>query len=184
MKRTKIGTVRSVAGIKDPYIKRILSYIVGKDAFNIYRQTPSQLKHLLKGLSERQLRTPPAKGRWSIAQIVSHLYDTEVVLGFRYRMAIAQPGAPLQAFDENKWASSLRYNSADCEKKLELLIKMRRDHITLLSSLSKKEWKHYGMHEERGKETVERMVQLEAGHDINHLRQIEIIRRLFLKQAK
>jgi hypothetical protein len=172
----------SVAGFNDPYTKRILSYIVDKDAFNIYCQTPSRLYHQLKGLSSHQLHTPPEKGKWSVAQIVAHLYDSEIVMGYRFRMAIAESGAPLQAFDQNKWAKHLRYESADCRVKLELFMRMRKDHITLLRSLSGKEWKFFGMHAERGKETVERMVQMEAGHDINHLRQIGLIRKTFLKK--
>lgn len=174
--------ITTVSNIKDPYIKRILSNILGKDAFNIYCQTPSRLKHFVGGLNERQLRTPPEKGKWSIAQIVAHLCDSELVMGFRYRMAIAQRGAALQAFDEKRWAKSLRYESADSHKKLELFTNMRRDNITLLRSLTPKEWGYFGMHEERGKETVERMVQMEAGHDINHLKQIEGIRGMFLRK--
>ena len=182
MARTKIATIKTVDGIKDPYIKRILSNIIDKDAFNIFCQTSSRLKHLLKGLSERQLNTPLAKGKWSLAQIIAHLCDSELVMGYRYRMAIAQSGCDIQAFDQNKWAKSLRYDSSDAQLKFELFQKMRNDNIVLLSSLTAKEWKHFGMHEERGKETVERMVQMEAGHDVNHLKQISLIRTSFLKK--
>lgn len=45
-----------------------------------------------------------------------------------------------------------------------------------------RDWKLYGIHEERGKETLELMVQMLAGHDINHLRQIENIRNSFNKR--
>ena len=33
----------------------------------------------------------------------------------------------------------------------------------------------YGMHSERGQETIEQIVRMTAGHDINHLQQIERI---------
>jgi hypothetical protein len=173
--------ITSVARIKDPYTKRILSYIIGKDAFNIYCQTPSRLKHLVKGLNEKQLRTPPSKGKWSIAQIVAHLCDSELVMGYRYRMAIAQSGCKIQAFNQEQWAKNLRYESSDVNLKLDLFTKMRNDNVALLRSLTANEWKSYGIHEERGKETVERMMQLEAGHDVNHLRQIQNIRKTFLR---
>src|SRR5437667_6154273 len=110
--------ITSVASFKDPYIKRILSNIVGKDAMNIFCRTPSRLNQLLKGLSVRELSTPEKKGKWSITQIVAHLCDSELVMGFRFRMAIAQPKSQLQAFDQDKWARRLRYASADCRKKL------------------------------------------------------------------
>jgi hypothetical protein len=35
--------------------------------------------------------------------------------------------------------------------------------------------KNYGMHQERGQESVAHIVKMAAGHDLNHLRQIEAI---------
>lgn len=176
--------ITRVANIKNPYVKRILSNILGKDAFKVYAQTPKVLKRLLESLSTAQLRRSIVKGKWSIAQIVSHLCDSELVMGFRYRMAIAQSGSPLQPFDENRWANTLRYESTDCKKKLDLFVKMRYDHVALLRLLTPEEWRKYGIHAERGKETVERMVQMMAGHDINHLRQIEHIRNVLLVKGQ
>jgi hypothetical protein len=37
------------------------------------------------------------------------------------------------------------------------------------------DWKQYGMHSERGKESIEHIVRMFAGHDVNHLQQIEKI---------
>jgi hypothetical protein len=176
--------IRSVSNIKDPYVKRILSYTIGKDAFTVYSQTPKKLQRLTKRLSAPQLRKSVVKGKWSITQIINHLCDSELVMGFRYRMAIAQTGSRLQAFDESEWAKRLRYESSDSERKLELFVKMRKDHIALLRNLRPSEWKLYGMHEERGKETIERMVQMMAGHDINHLRQVKNIRKALLHRRR
>ncbi len=184
MKRTKISTIKTVSGIKDPYIKRILSNIIGKDAFNIYCQTPSRLKHFVKGLSDKQLRTPPEKEKWSIVQIVNHLCDAENVFAYRVRMILSQPGCKIQAYDENAWAKNLHYEKANCLEKLELFVQLRNDHIKILRSLSKSEWKRFGIHEERGKENVERLVQMYAGHDVNHVKQVGNIRKTMLEKTR
>jgi hypothetical protein len=180
----KIKPLQTVAPIADPYIKRILSNIIGKDAFGEYSKTPRKLQRLIRGLPVSQLKRSVHKGKWSITEIINHFYDSELVMGFRFRMAIAQTGSRLQAFDEGKWANRLRYKSTAPLKKLELFVRMRQDHIVLLRSLKPREWKLYGMHEERGKETIERMVQMMAGHDINHLRQVEDIRTILLRNGK
>ena len=164
--------IRTTSNIKDPYAKRILSNILDKDPFAVYKRTPAALKRLVGGFKDRDLRKPVAKGKWSVAQIVSHLCDAELVTAFRYRMVIAQPGCRIQSYDQDKWARSLRYDSAGCRRKLDLFIRIREENIALLGSLTSKEWKRYGMHQERGKETLERMVQMIAGHDLNHLKQI------------
>jgi hypothetical protein len=174
-----MNKVKTVTGIKDPYTRRILSNVLNKDSFAVYKRTPAALKKSLRGLKPRQLATPPAKGRWSVAQIVAHLCDAELVMSYRFRLAIAESGRKIQAYDQDKWADNLGYASAGCAAKIALFLNMREENISLLGSLSAKQWQRYGMHEERGKETVERMVQMIAGHDLNHLKQIEGIGKAF-----
>jgi len=174
--------VTSVESIENPYTKRILSNVIGKDPLLVLSQTPARLKRLTRGLSRAQLRKPPAEGKWSIIQIVTHLADVELVLAFRLRMALAQSGSPLQAVDQDKWAGGLRYEQADLKNKIDLFTTVRKDHLAMYRTLTPEQWERYGMHEERGKESVEHMVQLYAGHDINHLQQIEHIIQLLKKK--
>jgi len=173
--------LRNIRGIRNAYSRRILSNVMGKDPVATLAATAARLRRLTTGLSPSQMRQSPAKGKWSIAQLVCHLSDSEVVLAFRLRMAIAQSGSPLQAMDEKKWAAGLGYLKANVKEKIEVFEKLRRDHVRLLRSLSPSERKRYGMHEERGRESVERMAQMYAGHDINHIRQIESIRNMLLR---
>jgi hypothetical protein len=173
--------LRSVAGITDPYTHRILSNVINKDPLSVFALTPRRLRSLLKGISRRQAQRAPAKDKWSIQQIVCHLCDSEIVLGFRLRMALAQSGCRLQAMDEKLWARNLGYDKVFLDEKIALFEKMRKDHVRTLRSLPSPAWKRFGIHEERGKETIERMVQMYAGHDLNHLKQIRSIRSLFTR---
>lgn len=171
--------LRSLRKFKNPYIRRVLTNILNKDPLMIYSSTPARLRRLVDDLPERELRRAPAKGKWSIVQIISHLCDAELAMSFRIRMAVAQPGSKLQAYDQEKWAARLRYDKSDCSEKLQLFTVLRNSNVSLLKSLKPGEWKRFGIHEERGKETVERMIQMLAGHDINHLEQIRKIRKSF-----
>jgi hypothetical protein len=49
----------------------------------------------------------------------------------------------------------------------------REANVSLLKSLTTSQWKRHGMHSERGRETIEQTVRMTAGHDVNHLKQIE-----------
>ena len=51
----------------------------------------------------------------------------------------------------------------------------RLHNLALLKGLPKKLWENYGVHQERGKESVACIVRLYAGHDLNHLAQVEKI---------
>jgi len=37
------------------------------------------------------------------------------------------------------------------------------------------QWKQFGLHSERGEESVERVAEMMGGHDLNHLKQIEAL---------
>lgn len=176
--------VESIDDIINPYVKRILTNVIGKDPLNVLAQTPKRLRKLTKGLKKKQLRFQPAPGKWSITQIITHMADTELVLAFRLRISLAQSGSPLMAMDQDKWAAGLNYERADVDDQIDLFSAVRKQHISMWNSLPEDDWQKFGMHEERGKETVERITQHYAGHDINHLNQIEAIRNSFKKKKK
>lgn len=162
---------------KNPYAKQLLLYVVDKEPLEVFESTPSAIAKAIRGLNHNQLQKPPKKAKWSIAQILAHLTDGEIVLSYRFRKVISEPGSKIEMYDQNKWAKNLHYEKADCKKKLALFTTLRKANVEILKSLSVKEWKRFGMHSERGKETIEKMVLLYAGHDMNHLKQIENIVR-------
>ena len=66
-------------------------------------------------------------------------------------------------------------NHCDPQKSVELFRVLREANLALLESLKPGDWNQYGMHSERGKESIEHIVRMFAGHDVNHLQQIEKI---------
>ena len=113
--------------------------------------------------------------KWSVVEILAHLADTELVAGFRLRLILGENGITIQAFDQNIWAENFNYRQRDPKKSLEVFRILRENNLALLASLPKSMWENFGMHTERGKETVTRMTEMFAGHDLNHLAQIERI---------
>jgi len=157
----------------EQYIARILGNLGGKNALGVQRATPAKLAKAIKGLTPAQLRKRPEPSKWSIAEVLAHLRDAEIVVGFRLRMAIAQSGNPLQAFDQDLWAQHCNYAKEDARKALNEFQVLREANHRLLKSIPKPAWENFGMHAERGKETVTHMTRMIGGHDVNHLRQVE-----------
>jgi hypothetical protein len=113
-----------------------------------------------------------------VSEILAHLADAEIVGGFRMRLILGAPGTPVAAFDQDSWVTSGHYEKRDPRKSVEQFRVVREANLALLKSLTSEQWKHYGMHAERGQETIEHIVRMFAGHDINHLQQVEgILRR-------
>ena len=155
------------------YTKRILEHQQGKKPMEVLSTTPRKIARLLRGVSKRRLMTRSGRGKWSVAEILAHLADAEVVTGFRMRLILGSNGTPIQAFDQDVWAAYSHYGKHDPRLSFEAYRALRERNVSLLESLPGKMWKFYGMHSERGKETITRMTEMAAGHDINHLMQIQ-----------
>ncbi len=157
------------------YIQRVTGYVEGKEPLAVQAATAKKLERLIKGVPSRKLRKRPAPDQWSVSEILAHLADTEIVGGFRMRLILGAPGTPIVAFDQDAWVTSGHYEKRDPRQSLEQFRVLRAANLALLKSLAPGQWKHYGMHSERGQETIEHIVRMFAGHDVNHLQQVERI---------
>jgi hypothetical protein len=142
----------------------------------ILEATPRRIAHLIQGVSTKELSHRPALDKWSVTEILAHLADSELVYGFRIRVILEASGTPIQGIDQDLWARFSDYAKHDPVLSLEALRFNRQRLVLLLKSLPPESWDLYGIHSERGKETVSRVVEMLAGHDINHLMQIEAMR--------
>ena len=156
-------------------MQRISGYMDGKQPLAVQAATAKKLERLVKGVSTAKLRKRPAPDKWSVSEILAHLADAEIVGSFRMRLILGAPGTPIAAFDQDSWVVSGHYEKRDPRKSLEQFRMLRETNLALLKSLTPEQWKHYGMHSERGQETIERIVLMFAGHDLNHLLQVERI---------
>jgi hypothetical protein len=155
------------------YIDRIVSNVGDGDPWEIQTTTPGRLRQLVAGRSEAELTRQPGPDRWSVRAIVAHLADCEVVIGWRLRSILAVNGAPLQAFDQDRWAEAFKYEEIPLADSLDLFEASRRGNLRLLRAADPVQLEHFGVHAERGRETITHLLRLNAGHDLNHLRQIE-----------
>jgi DinB superfamily len=157
------------------YTQRIIANTEGKQPLTVQAATAKKLERLIKGVPTAKLRKRPAPDKWSVSEILAHFADVEVAVGFRLRSILGAPGTPVAAFDQDSWVISGHYEKRDPRKSIEHFRVAREANLSLLKSLKPEQWKHYGIHAERGQETVEHVVRMMAGHDLNHLQQIERI---------
>jgi hypothetical protein len=157
------------------YRKRITDHVGTQDPVKLQAAAHKKISRLLKGVPASKLRKRPAPGKWSVAEIAAHLADVEIVVGYRMRVILGAPGTPIQAFDQDSWVTSGHYEKRDTRKAIEQYRVVRDANLALLKSLAPEQWKHHGMHAERGEESIELIVRMMAGHDLNHIQQIERI---------
>ncbi len=157
----------------EQYKARILGLMEGKDAMSVQRETAARLAKLMDGAPADQLSKRPAADKWSVSEILVHLAEAEVSCFWRYRQMIEHNGATIIPFDQDLWYKLGDYPARDAKESLQLFRLMRDANVRMLDRLTPEQWQSGGVHTERGPMTVADLVRQMAGHDINHVAQVE-----------
>lgn len=157
------------------YTQRLLNNVGELNPVEVLESTITRIEALSRSLEKKGLQRKPTPDKWTAAQILSHLAEGEIVFAYRLRKALNASGETIEAYDQNEWVKNSGYLQADPHLALSLFQALRRVNVARLKSLTPEQWAHYGMHTERGKESITQMARITAGHDINHLRQMETI---------
>jgi DinB superfamily len=157
------------------YTERILNDLGTLDPIDVIESTISRLEALTLALEKKGLQNKPSPDKWTAAQILAHLAEAEIVWAYRFRKVLGASGDPIEAYDQKEWVKNSGYLQIDPHLALSLFQIVRKANVVWLKSLTPKQMEHFGIHSERGKESINRMTRIMAGHDINHLRQMETI---------
>jgi hypothetical protein len=163
------GSAREQA---NDYIAALLELLGDRDPFEVWEESPSEIGRLLHGISDADACREERDGKWSIAQIVQHLVDTEVVYGYRMRMIVAHDQPEITGYDQDLWATRLHYNDEPLSVALEDLKAYRARNLRFIRRLKKEELDRWGEHVERGRESIRHLIRTIAAHDLLHRAQL------------
>jgi uncharacterized damage-inducible protein DinB len=141
------------------------------DPAEIIKSTPVKIENLLQALGPEKLNVQPAPGKWSVREILAHLADCEIVFAFRLRQTLAENNPVVQPFDQDKWA--LTYGQYDARMAAAVFSAVRQWNVALIAGLSDTDFDKPMNHPERGDMKFRDVVATMAGHDRNHLKQLE-----------
>lgn len=150
------------------------SYLAGRDPRAVIADTPARLAEHAKRLGADGLRRSLAPGKWSAGAQICHLADCEISFAWRIRQTLAMENYTAQMFEQDDWAKF--YDRLDPLVALEQFAAARRWNLALFATLAPEDFARKMTHPERGEMTLGSIVETMAGHDLNHLAQLERIR--------
>jgi len=157
----------------EAYRQELLALIGDRDPLEVLAHTPSDLEARLTGVNENVLATRPREGAWSAKEVLGHLGDTEWVYGYRLRMILSHDQPEIAGYDQDLMVSGMAHNQRPVSMLMEELRRLRGLNLDLYLRSRGPAWDRYGLHSERGEESVDLNVRLLAGHDLRHVAQIE-----------
>jgi DinB superfamily len=153
------------------YRERLLGLLGDRDTLEALRENAQRVEAVARKLGAAGLSRSYGPGKWTGRQVLAHLADAEMATGFRVRQVLSEDNHRIQGWDEGRWAQ--RYADADAESALASYQALRRWNLDLFRRLSPADLEREGVHPERGAETLGSILRILAGHDLNHLGQLE-----------
>jgi hypothetical protein len=151
----------------NPYAK----FLDGRPLEAILSATSHEIANKLQMIGPDKSIQPPAPGKWSPAEIVCHLADCEIAFAFRLRQTLAEDHHVLQPFDQEKWAAP--YKGIQAKEALAAFTALRNWNLKFIAMTLPNSASKPVTHPERGAMTFQTIVETMAGHDLNHLRQLQ-----------
>jgi hypothetical protein len=158
-----------MATIAHPYA----ALLGNREPLGVIAETPDRLTVISERLGSKGLARSYAPGKWTAHQIVCHLADCELTFGYRWRQVVSEPHHLIQPFNQEIWAAN--YSSQDSKLALDSFCAARRWSAAWLRTLPEEAFSKLATHPERGELTLFKMLQITAGHDLNHLAQLDRI---------
>jgi len=149
------------------------SFLGGRNALEVIEQTPSNLSGLAVQFVPASIEWRPAQGKWNAREILCHLADCEIAFGFRLRQTLAEDKHVIQPFDQERWAGM--YGNLGARSALNAFSALREWNLALIGSTTPESMAKPVIHPERGDMTFRVIVETMAGHDLNHLAQLDRI---------
>lgn len=150
-----------------------------------FSEGPNRILRLTQDLTEKDYRARPISGKWSIAEILIHLADAEIVGACRFRQAYCEHPGEFPYYDQAKWAVDMNYqnfSANEVDESLQLFKFLRSTTSTLLNECTERDWAKSGVHTDRGPMSLRELLELYADHSERHIEQILERRKLIGKE--
>jgi len=148
-----------------------------------YKAGADEVNAALEGFPQDKLNAHPIDGKWSAAEIVHHLGDSETTSGLRLRRLLSEDHPLIQGYDQDVYAKELRYNEREMGPSLDLFRSTRACTAQLFDFMTDEDWRREGTHSESGSYSAEDWLKIYAAHAHNHAAQIRRLREALAEAA-
>jgi DinB superfamily len=127
---------------------------------------------LLSDVRLEQARWKPSPDKWSMLEVINHLYDEERE-DFRQRIEIvlANPNQPWPRIDPRTWVTTRGYNERELDTSLKNFLAEREKSLAWLEQLSSPNWQNSN-EGPNGLLTAGDLLASWLAHDFLHIRQL------------
>src|SRR5262249_48046243 len=149
------------------------TFLGDQNPVDVLEQTARRLAKVGERLNAGNMEWRPAPGEWNAREILFHPAGCEIAVAFRLPPTPAAKHHPIPPFAQEKWAGM--YGGLSARSALSAFSALREYNLALIGSTAEDGMTKKVNHPERGDMTFRTIVETMAGHDINHLKQLDAI---------
>ncbi len=143
-----------------------------------YAEGYAEVAASLEGFPADALTRHLVPGKWSAAEIVHHLADSESISATRLRRLLAEDRPVIPGYDQDAFAVRLGYNSRPLAPALDAFRAARATTLQILRAMSDADWARTGWHTDSGLYSAEHWLEIYADHAHDHAGQIRRLRQV------
>ncbi len=113
-----------------------------------YKDGYAEVTRALENFPSDALTANLISGKWSAAEIVHHLADSETTSAMRLRRLLVEDHPVIQGYDQDAFAAKLHYNKRDVAPALDAFRCARATTTQLLDLMTEDDWRREGTHSE------------------------------------
>jgi hypothetical protein len=151
------------------YKQALLDLIGDTDPVETLAATVAQWREITGTLTPEQLTSELVDGEWSAAEITGHLFDVDLVYGFRWRLLLTEDSPTYPGYDEKLWTPMPRPPFPDL---LDAWAGLRAANMLVLQANWPAAAQRVAIHSQQGPETFDVTLRKIAAHDLAHLNQL------------
>jgi hypothetical protein len=156
-----------------------LDFVIGRMSENV-----DSIVGLVRSVDGEQARWRPEPDRWSIVEVMCHLYDEEQ-FDFRPRVDITlhHPDEQWPPWDPEGLVTEREYIEQNLPETLQSWIEERRRSIEWLHGLSSPDWSKSYTHPKFGELRAGDLLAAWLAHDFMHIRQLANLHTEYVKHV-
>ncbi len=116
------------------FYQTYIDKLPNEELIKILKDQKTEYVSFLKGLKEDDLKHAYAEGKWTVAQVLQHVIDTERIFQYRALTIAREDLTPLPGFDHDAYVPASKANRRSLESYISEFEAVRDAGVTLFKS--------------------------------------------------
>lgn len=150
------------------YYGRYINDLPDSGILDNYEKQTAEVLELFNNLTEDQLKYKYAPDKWSVIEVLGHLIDSEIIMGYRALTYARQDKSNLHMYDHDKYVETGFFKNIESNLIIDHFAAVRNSNISLFKTFTTEMWLLKGL--TGGKEFTTRSIPyIIFGHTNHHI---------------